>query len=240
VAAEGDDARTAVAAFLMGQAQDLPPDLLGCAIPRGQVLLYLGRLDAVRQAAEVERLYQHIGWENDRAHCQLLLAEVGRRQADRSACVQQLRAAAAWVLHAGSVEHLGLLHLLRARQARDAGDWEAAQQAVSEGLHLTRQCGLGLYHIELLCEQAEICLARADAPAAADAAGAALERATAADCQFRWGAAAAGHLLGQALAAQQRRREAKAVLEEASALRVRLGDPKLAETERLLKHVFNS
>jgi hypothetical protein len=240
VAAEGDDARTAVAAFLMGRAQDLPPDLLGCAIPRGQVLLYLGRLDAVRQAAEVERLYRHIGWENDRAHCQLLLAEVARRQADRTASDRHLHAAACWVLHAGSVEHLGLLHLLRARQARDAGDWEAAQQAVSEGLHLTRQCGLGLYHIELLCEQAEICLARADAPAAADAAGAALERATAADCQFRWGAAAAGHLLGQALAAQQRLREAITVLEEASALRVRLGDPKLAETERLLKHVFNS
>jgi hypothetical protein len=233
VAAEGDDARTAVAAFLMGRTKELPPDLLGCAIPRGQVLLYLGRFDAVRQAAQVERLYRHIGWENDRAHCHLLLAEAARGQADLAECGRHLDAAAGWVLHAGSVEHLGLLHRVRARVARDAGEWEAAQQAVTEGLHLARLCGLGLYHIELLCEQAEICLARADAPAAADAAGAALERATAADCQFVWGAAAAGHLLAQALAAQQRRREAAAVLGEARALRVHLGDPRLPETERL-------
>ena len=30
----------------------------------------------------------------------------------------------------------------------------------------------------------------------------ALQRASAADCQFQWGAAEAGHLLGQALAAR--------------------------------------
>jgi hypothetical protein len=238
VAVEDEDARSAVAAFLMGRTKNPPPDVLGCAIPRGQVLLYLGRLDAVRQAARVERLYQHIGWENDRAHCHLLLAEAARRQADRAACRRHLDVAAAWVLHAGSVEHLGLLHLFQARAARDGGEWEAAQQAVTEGLHLTRQSGLGLYHIELLCEQAKLCLARADAPAAANAAGAALERATAADCQFLWGAAAAGHLLGQALAAQQRLPEARPLLHEALTLRVRLGDPKCEETATLVERLF--
>src|SRR5205085_3174038 len=129
------------------------------------------------------------GREGDRAHCRLLLAEVARRQADGAACREHLEAASAWVLHSGSVEHLGLLHLIMARAARSAGDGEAAQSAVHDGLRLARQCGLGLYHIELLCEQAEVCLARADAGAAGQAAAAALERAAAAGCQFRWGEA---------------------------------------------------
>src|SRR5436309_14378449 len=44
VAAEGDDARTAVAAFLMGRTKNLPPDLLGRGIPRGPLLPFPGRL----------------------------------------------------------------------------------------------------------------------------------------------------------------------------------------------------
>ncbi len=52
--------------------------------------------------------------------------------------------------------------------------------------------------------------------------------------RFLWGAAEAGHLLGQALAAQQRWREALPILQDALALRWRLGDPRAAATKRLL------
>jgi hypothetical protein len=54
------------------------------------------------------------------------------------------------------------------------------------------------------------------------------------DCRFAWGEAEARHLLGQALVAQQRGDEARPVLEAALTLRRRLGDPRSAETERLL------
>ena len=237
VAAEADPGRTAVAAFLMGETTALPPGDLGGVVPREQLLLYLGRLERAGHSAVLADFYQDIGWQGDRARCRLLLAERARRLADLEACRQHFDAASAWVLHAGSVEHLCLLHLVRARADRSAGDGEAAQRALDEGLHLARQCGLGLYLVELLCEQAELCLARADAAAAEGPAAAALERASAADCRFLWGMAEAGHLLGHALAAQGRPREARPFLEPALARRRRLGHPGAGATERLLAHL---
>jgi len=164
----------------------------------------------------------------------LLAAEAARRQADSALCRQHLDAASGWILHSGSVEHLCLLHWVRARAARGAGDSEAARRAVDEGLHLAHQCGLGLFHVQLLCEGAEVCLLRSDAARAEQLAREALQRASAADCQFLWGAAEAGHLLGQSLALQQRLLEACPLLEETLALRLRLGDPQAEATERLL------
>jgi hypothetical protein len=234
VVAEGDSMRTAIAAFLMGQTTTLPPQPLSCPIPRDQLLLYLGRLSQIRQSALFERFYHEIGWEGDRARCQLLLAEVARRQGEMALCRQHLGAAAAWILHAGPVEHLCLLHLVRARAARSAGEPEAARHAVTEGIHLARQCGLGLYQVELLCEQAEQSLAAGDAAAAEAAAREALELASSPDCQFAGGAAEAGHLLGQILTACQRSNEARAVLQDALATRRHLGDPRAEQTERLL------
>lgn len=233
VAGEGDDTRSAAAAFLMGQTTDLPPSVLGCAVPRGHVLLLLGRFQAVRDAARLDVLYRDLGWEGDRARCQLLAAEAARRQADLAGARNHLAEATAWVLHSGSVEHLCLLHLVRARLAQQEGQREAAQQAVNEGLRLARQCGLGLYHIDLLCLHAEIILGRGDAPAAERMANEALWRATATDCGYAWGEAEARHLLGEALAAQQKTAEARAALDLALGLRGRLNDPRAEETERL-------
>jgi hypothetical protein len=72
---------------------------------------------------------------------------------------------------------------MRARTARSGGELEPAQRAVLEGLHLARQCGLGLYHVDLLCEEAEISLVQQAAQAAEDSAREAQQRASAADCQ---------------------------------------------------------
>src|SRR5262249_9204277 len=115
VAAEGDDARTAVAAFLMGRITRIPLDPLGCAVPREQVLLYRGQLHECLRTALLEGFYRDIGWEGDRARCRLLLAEAARRRGDPTLCRQHLDAASAWVLRSGSVEHLCLFHLVRAR-----------------------------------------------------------------------------------------------------------------------------
>jgi hypothetical protein len=238
VAAEGHAGRRAVAAFLMGETAALPDDELAGVVPRDQVLLYLGRPGQVGRSALLADFYQGIGWEGDRARCELLLAERQRRLADPEGCRKHLEAASDWVLHAGSVEHLCLMHLVRARAARSAGDGEAARRAADEGLHLARQCGLGLYHVELLCEVAEQCLARADPAAAEPLAAAALERACAADCRFAWGEAEAGHLLGQALALQGRSRDARPFLDKALALRRRLSHPGVAATERVCSELL--
>jgi hypothetical protein len=237
VAGEGEDTRTAAAEFLMGRTTQPPPSLLGCAVPRGQILLYLGCLTQGRQSGQLDSLYQEMGCEGERARAQLIAAEAARRQADAAACRHHLQAASAWILHSGSAEHLCLFHLIRARAASDAGEREAAQRAAVEGLHLSRACGLELYHIELLCVQAEINLTRGDAPAAEHVAREALWRATANDCRFAWGEAEARHLLGKALAAQQRLRAARTALKTAWKLRRRIGDPRREETERLLESV---
>jgi hypothetical protein len=233
-AAQGDATRAAIADFLRGRTIDLPPPALACAVPRARLFLWLGRLDAARRAAELEPLYHDLGWEGDRARCQLLLAEVARRQADLAGCQKHLQAATRWILHSGSVEHLSFWHLVRARAARSAGEMESARRTAAEGLHLAEQCGLGLDHVELLCEAAEIGLASGNIAAAEQAAQEAWRRATAPQYQFMWGAAEAGHLVGRALLAQGRSREAGPYLRETLNLRQSIGHPRQDETAKLM------
>jgi len=179
------------------------------------------------------RLYGEIGWEGDRARLGLLLAEVARRQGDAEGCRRGLEEASAWTSRSGSVEHLTLWHLVRSRLAADSGDLPGARRAVDEGIHLARQSGMGLSLILLLEARAEILL-KADPGAAEASAREAIAHASAPACRFRWGEAAAGHRLGQALAAQWRFDEARAAFAGALSLRRRIGDPGADVTERLL------
>jgi hypothetical protein len=240
VAAEGDSTRTAIAAFLMGETQTLPPDALGCPIPRVQLLVYRGLLERARWTGQRDQFYADIGWEGDRARCQLFLAEVAHRQADLPLCRRHLYGAMPWILNSGSVEHLCLLHLIRARACQTAaGEMGAARKAVEEGLHVATQSGLGLYLVELLCEKAAIELACHELGRAEAAAWEARGRAMAADCQFLWGEAAASHLLGMIFIAGQRLAEARLYLEKALNQRRHLGDPRADESACLLNGLAN-
>src|SRR5262249_43760552 len=129
VAAEGDAARTATAAFLMGQCNQLPPDLLGCALPRDQLLLYLGRLGVARHTSGMTAACQQIGWEGDRARYSLIQADAAWREGYQDGCRRHMDAAAPWILHSGSVEHVCHLHLIQARLARADGEAAAARRA---------------------------------------------------------------------------------------------------------------
>jgi hypothetical protein len=233
-AAQGDSTRAALARFLMGQTRILPPDALAAVVPRAQLFLYLGRLDRAQWAATRDKFYQDVGWEGDRARCLLILAEAARRQSEPARCQEHLAAASAWILHSGSVEHLCPYHLVRAKLARVAGAFETAERALEEGLHMAREHGLGLYHVELLCEQADGLLERKDAVAAQEAAREALDRASAESCQFAWGAAEAGHVLGKAQSARQQWNDARATLQQALATRRQIGDPRAEVTQDLL------
>ena len=145
-----------------------------------------------------------IGWADDRARCQLFRADVASRLGDRSGSGESLEAATGWILHSGSVEHLCLYHLVRARIAFRAHDFQQAQHAVEEGVHLARRCGLLLYLVELLSVRAEFFLSQSQPVAAEQAAREAHGTASAPECQFGWGAAEAGHWLGHSLLAQAR------------------------------------
>ena len=211
---EGDPARTAVAQFLMGHTDRLPPDTLGCVISRAQLLLYRGRYPDAWLGSQPEQVYEMFGWEDDRARSQLLRADAACRMGELDSMRQSLESAARWILHSGSVEHLCLYHLVRCRTAKKAGDIQAAQLAVDEGLHLARRCGLVLYHVELLSMRAELLMVSAEAVGAEESARVAMGLASSSGCQFVWGVAEAGQLLGRALARQGRSNEALAALEE--------------------------
>src|SRR5262249_22625292 len=133
-----------IAAFLMGKTTTLPSQPLSCSVSRDQLLLYLGRLQQVGQSGAMGEFFQEIGWEGDRARCQMILAEVARRQEDAGLSRKHLEASGKWILHSGSVEHLCQLHLVRARLDRFEGNWDTAQRALDEGLRLARQFGLRL------------------------------------------------------------------------------------------------
>ncbi len=120
---------------------------------------------------------------------------------------------------------------------RVAGENDLARRAVEEGLRLARQCGLGIYLIELLCEQAEEFMGQNEPVQAESVAREALRLASHADCQFAWGAAEAGHLLGRTLQFQRKAREARAILDHTLSLRRRISHPRAAETERLLAQI---
>ncbi len=150
----------------MGRATRLPPEPLGCVIPRVQILLYLGRYADGWLATEPERVYEVIGWEDNRVRCQLIRAEVASQIGDGVSARQSLELATPWILHSGSVEHLCLYHLTRARLSASTREFQEAQQAVDEGLRLARQCGLTLELVRLLNLQAEIALCCSQAHAA--------------------------------------------------------------------------
>jgi hypothetical protein len=234
---EGEPSRTAIAEFLMGRTTQLPPDPLGGAVPRAQIMLYLGRPADAWLSTNPAQLYATIGWEDVRVRCLLFRAEVASRIGERSAAALALDSAAQWVLHSGSVEHLCLYHLVRSRIAINEGELQAARLALDEGLLLARQSGLWLYQVELFCMQAVLMMKDSDAVAAEHSASAAVKIASAAECQFQWGAAKAGHLLGRSLAAQDRRAEARPILEKILSLRKRIGDPRVKQTEALLREL---
>jgi len=233
---EGDSARAAIAEFLMGRTTKLPSVPLGCAIPRAQLLLYLGHTgQAWLSEAQPEEVYEMIGWADDKARCELYRAETASLVGESAASRKSLEAAARWVLHSGSVEHICLYHMVRSHLLQRSGDFPAAWTAVNEGLHIARQSGLGLYLVELLCAQSALLLDRSKVVEGEGPAREALRLASMADCQFLWGAAQAGHLVGRALVARGRLGEARTVLEAARALRLRIGDFRAEETESLIR-----
>ena len=229
---EGDSVRAAVASFLMGERTDrLPPDVLGLAVPRLQLLLIQGRHREAWALPRPAQLYGAIGWEGDRARLGILLAEVARRQGDLDGARDGLDEASAWPIRSGSVEHLALWHLVRCRLLADSGDLPGGRRAVDEGIHLAGQAGMGLYRVLLLNARAEI-LAKADPGLAETSARDSLGLAAAS--RFRWGEGEAGHLLGQALAAQWRFEEARGALAGALEVRAKIGDPAAGATAKLL------
>jgi len=103
--------------------------------------------------------------------CYLLLADLERDRDHVCAAVRFMEQAHVWALAHDAKEPLCWAELVRARiktGARDEGreGWEEAKRAVEEGLRIARECGFGIFHIDLLLERCRLGLLRGDAQAA--------------------------------------------------------------------------
>jgi hypothetical protein len=157
-----------IAAFLMGQPDAVGPrfDLgWGEALVNADIPLMKGELARARAVAEAD-LKAFAGGSThvpEQVRTRLVLAEVERREGRAGAALAALEREAPWIFRSGSVEHLGMYHLIRSRVLADRGEFDAADAGSREGLLLARQCGLGLAHVDFLNLRGRLALAWARA-----------------------------------------------------------------------------
>jgi hypothetical protein len=152
-----------IAAFLMGRpdALEVPFDLgWGEALVNADLPLMRGELARAKAVATADLKKFNVP---EQVRTRLVLAEVERREGQTDKALASLEREAPWILRSGSVEHLCLYHLIRSRALTDRGEYEAADSESREGLILSRQCGLGLAHVDFLNLRSRIALARARA-----------------------------------------------------------------------------
>ncbi len=113
--------------------------------------------------------------------CKLILADLARERHDLDAARQLLDAANEWAITRDAKEPLCWAALVRARLERSrvriahrspSGDrpqgaacapYDDARRALEDGLRIARDCGYGIYHIDLLLLRARLALEQGDA-----------------------------------------------------------------------------
>ena len=162
----------------------------------------------------------------------LVLADLARERDDLAEARELLAQAQDWAVARDAREVLCWAALVRARIALDEAvaeqrisntehrmsnvevKREEARTAVEEGLRIARECGYGIFHIDLLVERARVALLMGDAKATEADARVALDEgvhppeetglpellaATDRECGYAWGEGDARHLLAEAL-----------------------------------------
>lgn len=193
------------------------------------LLTRLGRHNEAQRLTEANReiLRQIVGPNNfQEPPCNLILADLAPRSDVESAC-SFYDPAHNWALARDSKETLCWAALIKARielaedRSQKSGvstePLQTAQDALTEGLKLARDCGFGIYHIDLLLEQAhlhllqgqpqaalaDLRLALDDGLSASDQTGQpALLAALDPDCGYAWGIVEGLHRRAEALLLQ--------------------------------------
>ena len=161
-------------------------------------------------------------------HCRLVLADLAREGGDVAEAVRLQEQAHEWAVARDAKGILCWSALVRARiqiaqatsQDSDARREEFLAQVaktLAEGIHIARECGFGIFHIDLLAERARLHLLRGDPESALADLRVALDdgrhpapesgypellAATDDECGYAWGIAAGRHLRAQALLLQ--------------------------------------
>lgn len=200
------------------------------------LLIRLGRNEEATSLAETnKKICFGLHGENNQfsTSCDLILADLARERRDFDAARRLLDAAHEWALARDAKEPLCWAALVRARLERDRARaaWRAegasppayddARRAVEDGLRIARDCGYGIYHLDLLLLRARLALEEGDAERALADVDTALSdgvrppegsglpellAATDPECGYAWGEAEGRQLRGEALLLQAARR----------------------------------
>ena len=256
--------------------------------------------EAIRLTQENDRTCAEIAGSNHMytPHCRLALADLARNRGELDKARMLQEQAYEWAVAHDAREVLCWATLVRARialtkvscfhhetRARQgiqesgvskeghARVLEEARSDLDEGLHLARDCGYGIYHIDLMLERARLHLLRGEPQPAMDDLRVALDdgleppldsgfptllAATDPECGYAWGIAEGRHLRAQAFLLQATQtlgrpdfapanftalpaevrsliESARDELKECRELRKRIQDPKMRDTEQVLK-----
>jgi tetratricopeptide (TPR) repeat protein len=181
--------------------------------------------------------------ELDGAQCDVLLAELLRRERSYDDAGQTLHRAIAAAGRSGDVETLIHGGLVQGHLRLDTGHLDGAAAAFGPAMSLASEHGFGTYRIDLLIVRGALALRRGDADAAERDARDALAFAAAPGCGYLWGEADALHLLatvlisGRPAPASPRYAEAVTHLSDELELRERMSDPSAHEVRWLLRRL---
>jgi tetratricopeptide (TPR) repeat protein len=212
-----------------------PMDKLGgqTTIEYVDLLLRLGRLkDAERSLRFCRRSVQ--GYPVLEMACDVAHADLFRLQGDYEASRDHLQPAIAWSTHVGHQQIYTWAYLAKARLHLAQAEWNQAEEAIQEALTAAEESELRIYLIDALNTSGRIALHQSGLDAAHSRAQRALDLAAEATCGYAWGEGNALHLLGEIRQQQGEREAAASLLEEAAAVRRRIRDPRLLNTEELL------
>ncbi len=127
------------------------------------LLARLGQNEEATRLTETNQEMCEVVHQRDGCFCRLLLGNLVRKLHDLDAARQLLDAAHEWAIARDAREPLCWAALVRARLEPSPDD---ACRAIEDGLRIARDCGFGIYHIDLLLQRARLALEFGDADAA--------------------------------------------------------------------------
>ncbi len=188
------------------------------------LLVRLGRIDEAERITTTNRdiVQRLLGQQSHYLpRCDLLLSAIERGRVSFTAARELQERAHEWAVARDARELLcwsfwerASIELVEFSSRKDSEGLKQARESIEEGLWLARDCGFGLFHIDLLLLRARLALEEGDAGSAEQDARSALDEGhhpaaatgqpalpaiTDPQCGYLWGAALARRLLGQSL-----------------------------------------
>lgn len=210
-------------------------------IYHAQIVARLGHNALATRFTSENKKYVRDKWGPDQpdiSKCNLLLADLAIERGDLTVACELLHQGHEWALQHDAKEPLCWSSLVRAKielsafsvqRTADQSDAPSsltrAKSALEDGLRIARDCGFGIYHIDLLLVRAQLALHEGRAADAERDVRVALDEgvhppeesgypellaATDPECLYAWGIAEGRHLLGEALLLQAAQKLGKA------------------------------